>query len=284
MFYMFFQGSGINLFEDFLFMLGYFNLWGWIIPIMGLIILAGSTAAILIIYKVIVKILNRRITLQGSSPDVYNGLKFLIRLIVGIIIIIFVMNFLNIQSSYLIIVTGIILSAISFASMNAITNFIAGVWILVVRPFTLGDYITINGTDGIVIEISLNYTKLKRIDETIILIPNVNCINTNIINHSISKQWLTQEIRRLEQTKIELESYIKDEEKTKFKILQEMEQELSLTREILDIMEDSEKNFFSISDEEQAEEISHSKYVQKNKIVRYILELNLDKRVNRNDR
>jgi len=284
MFYILFQGSGSNPLDQLLGILGYFNLAGWKIPIIGSIILVGSIAIILIVYKFVFKALNRRITLQGSTPDVYNGLKFVIRLIVGIIIIILVMNFLNVQSSYLLIITGIVVSAITFASMNVITNFIAGVWILTVRPFTVGDYISINGTDGIVTEISLNYTKLKSIDESIFLIPNINCINTNIINHSVSKNWLDQYIKRLEQTQNELEVLLEEEEKSRFNILHEIREELTVVRETLGMMEDAEQNFFIMEGEEQKGKISYSKYVHKNKIVRYVLELNLDKRVNRNKR
>ena len=282
MLHTFFQGTGIDPLNEFLGILGYLNLMGWQIPIMGLIVLAGSIAIMLIVYKLIFKSLNRRITLQGSTPDVYNGLKFFIRLIIGIILILLIMNFLNVQSSYLLIVTGIIISAISFASVNAITNFIAGAWILIVRPFTIGDYISINGVDGIVTEISLNYTKLKSIDETIFLLPNINCINTNIINHTVSKDWLQQHIKRLNQTQHKLETFLKEHEKEQFDVLQEVKEELSIMRETLGVMQDSEQSFFAI--EEQNREISHSKYVHKHKIVRYVLELNLDKNVSRNDR
>ena len=270
-----------NPFDEFIGLLGTFNLWGWKVPIMGLIILVGIIVVIFIIYKLLFRILNRRIILQGSSPDVYNGLKFLVRLIIGIIIIILVMNFLNIQSSYIYIVTGIVVSAISFASMNAITNFIAGIWILVVRPFTIGDYITIDGTDGIVIEISLNYTRLKRIDETIFLIPNINCINTNIINHTVSKDWLDNYIIRLESTRKKLELFL-SKQKGDFSVAETIMEELGIVRETLRTMEDTERSFFTLKEGDNAQELTRSKYVHNNKIVRYVLELNLDKRVNRN--
>ena len=48
-------------------------------------------------------------------------------------------------------------------------------------------------------------------------------------------------------------------------------------------MEDTERSFFTIQEEDQTQELTHSKYVHNNKIVRYVLELNLDKRVNRNE-
>jgi small-conductance mechanosensitive channel len=279
LFWSIFQAS--NPIDEILGILGYFNIAGWLIPIMGLILLVGIILVIYIVYKYIFRKLNKRIILQGSTPDIFNGLKFGVRLIIGIIIIILIMTFLRIDSSYLLIVSGIIISAIAFASMNAINNFIAGLWILLVRPFTVGDYINIDSSEEIVVEISLNYTKLKHIDETISLIPNINCVNTNIINHTISKKWLDQYIKRLKQTKENIESIMEVDEE-EFKILNEIRQESEQLQETLTMMENMEESFFLKERETHVEKISHSKYVQKNKLVRYVLELNLDKRVKRN--
>ncbi|MFX1572363.1 MAG: mechanosensitive ion channel domain-containing protein [Promethearchaeota archaeon] len=280
MFWSIFQGT--NPIDEFLGILGSFNIAGWSIPIMGLILLVGIIVAIYIVYKYIFRKLNKRIVLQGSTPDIYNGLKFGVRLMIGIIIIILIMTFLQIDSSYILIVSGIVVSAIAFASMNAINNFIVGIWLLLARPFTVGDYVNINGSDGIVVEISLNYTKVKHIDETISLIPNINCVNTNIINHTISKKWLEQYIKRLQQTREKLQSIL-EEEKKEFKVINEIREESEQLQETLKMMENMEESFFLREKGTQLEKISHSKYVQKNKLVRYVLELNLDKRVKRNE-
>ena len=282
--YSIFQGSSTNLLDDILGFLGYINLAGWMIPIMGLIILGVCITIIIIIYKIIFRMINKRITLQGSTPEVYNGLKFITRFIIGIIIIILIMDFLKIDSSYLLIISGIIISAIAFASMNAITNFISGIWILLVRPFTVGDYIDVNGVDGLVTEISLNYTRLKHVDETISLIPNSNCINTSIINHTITKKWLEQHAKRLNQTKQIAETILDEGDKDIFKIIRDVDEELNLIQDILRSMNITEKNYFIKSKNNKNEKKKYSTYVQKNKMVRYVLELNLDKRVKRNDK
>ena len=274
--------QGANPIDEFLGMLGSIDIAGWSIPIMGLILLVGIIVAIYIVYKSIFRMLNKRIVLQGSTPDIYNGLKFGVRLIIGIIIIMLIMIFLQIKSSYILLVSGIVVSAIAFASINAINNFIAGIWILLARPFTVGDYINVNGSDGIVVEISLNYTKLKHIDETISLIPNINCINTEIINHTVSKEWLEQYIRRLKQTREKLQSIVK-EGKGEFKIFNKIKEESEQLEETLKMMDNMEESFFLREKGAQLEKIVHSKYVQKNKLVRYVLELNLDKRVKRNE-
>lgn len=51
-------------------------------------------------------------------------------------------------------------AAVGFASTRTIGNFIAGLFLLVTRPFKVGDYVRIDGIEGIVKEITLNYAKI----------------------------------------------------------------------------------------------------------------------------
>ena len=66
---------------------------------------------------------------------------------------------------------GLVGFAIGFALKDAISNFLAGVLILIYRPFKRDDFITITAHKGIVIDIDLRYTMLDTENETI-LVPN----------------------------------------------------------------------------------------------------------------
>lgn len=61
---------------------------------------------------------------------------------------------------------------IGFALKDLIMNFLAGVMILVGRHFTLGDFISIGGTLGKVVEIQSRVTVLQAIDGTKVIVPN----------------------------------------------------------------------------------------------------------------
>ena len=73
---------------------------------------------------------------------------------------------------------------ISLALQDFITNFAGGIMILVLRPFTVGDYIIedTNKNEGTVKEIKVFYTKLMTIENKVIVIPNGKLTNNSLTN------------------------------------------------------------------------------------------------------
>ena len=72
---------------------------------------------------------------------------------------------------------------IGFAAMNTIGNIIAGLIVMVSRPFEVGDRIYYNKKLADVMDIKLVYTVLKDIDGIIISIPNQELLKTEIHNY-----------------------------------------------------------------------------------------------------
>jgi small conductance mechanosensitive channel len=58
------------------------------------------------------------------------------------------------------------------------------VLILLLKPFVVGDYIIEGSNEGTVYEISVFYTKLKTVDNKMIVIPNGNLSNSSLVNVS----------------------------------------------------------------------------------------------------
>jgi len=61
--------------------------------------------------------------------------------------------------------------ALGFALRDALSNFLAGLLILVYRPFRIGDYLSVSGCEGVVSEINLRYTVLQGEKEEM-MVPN----------------------------------------------------------------------------------------------------------------
>jgi hypothetical protein len=61
--------------------------------------------------------------------------------------------------------------ALGFAFRDALSNILAGVLIVMHRPFLRGDHISVVGFEGTVVGIDLRYTTLQK-DDKIFLIPN----------------------------------------------------------------------------------------------------------------
>lgn len=74
--------------------------------------------------------------------------------------------------------------AIGLALQGSLSNFAGGVLILLLKPFSVGDYIIedSNGNEGTVKEIQIFYTKLSTIDNKTIVIPNGMLTNNSLTN------------------------------------------------------------------------------------------------------
>jgi small-conductance mechanosensitive channel len=70
--------------------------------------------------------------------------------------------------------------AVGFALKDALSNLLAGVLILLYRPFQPGDRINVTGLEGIVMEIDFRYTTLDSGDKRY-LIPNASLFTNPII-------------------------------------------------------------------------------------------------------
>ena len=265
---------------DFLWTLDSFFVGEWEIPIMGLLILGITLILLFILSKLFSKIIGKRLRVKGISPDMYNGIKFFLKIFIAFGIVILLTYLLNIDKKYIALISGIVGTAISFASMKAINNFIAGIWITLTTPFGVGDYVKIGNKEGLIIEISLNYTKLMYQDKNITMIPNIECLKTNLVNYTISTTWFADEI-------FKLESQIQDVKEDKIKHnddvlnfkhqkqkLERMKKNYEQIKEIQDAIDEKGPNLNK----------KHSKYVDDDRIVRYTFSVGLQRTPSRNSK
>jgi small-conductance mechanosensitive channel len=75
-------------------------------------------------------------------------------------------------------------AALGFASQKTLGNFIAGLYLLAARPFKVEDYVRIGTVEGIVQEITINYTKVLTMSNNIVSISNLQILDRDITNFS----------------------------------------------------------------------------------------------------
>jgi small conductance mechanosensitive channel len=88
------------------------------------------------------------------------------------VVVIAVLNLFGIQTTSLIAVLGAAGLAVGLAMQGTLSNFAAGVMLLLFRPFRIGDYVEIGGTAGSVAEIAIFTTTLNTPDNVQITVPN----------------------------------------------------------------------------------------------------------------
>lgn len=77
-------------------------------------------------------------------------------------------------------VSGIV---VGFASQNIIGNLIAGMYLVIARPFRIGDRIIVFDKEGTVSNIELLYSKILMDNGDLMLAPNIALVTTSIILH-----------------------------------------------------------------------------------------------------
>ena len=78
---------------------------------------------------------------------------------------------------------GIMAAAIGLASQEALSNFIGGLFIIISKPFRVGDHVQIdNNVIGTVKEITLRHTVIVNTENRTIYVPNSKVNSTTIVN------------------------------------------------------------------------------------------------------
>lgn len=141
---------------------------------------------IILIGMKVAKSVNRFLkkTFTRMSMDVSVS-KFLLSVAnVGIYTIVLFMaaDKIGIPSASIIAMLGSAGLAIGLALQGSLSNVAGGILILVTRPFSVDDYIVLNGVEGSVHSIGLTYTTLRTGDNKRITIPNGTVSNSTIVN------------------------------------------------------------------------------------------------------
>lgn len=93
-----------------------------------------------------------------------------------------VLGQLGVQTASLLAVLGAAGLAIGLALQGTLSNVAAGVMLLILRPFNVGDYIEVGDIKGTVRELGLFGTELSTLDNIYIFAPNSKIWNSEIFN------------------------------------------------------------------------------------------------------
>ncbi|MBB4120798.1 mechanosensitive ion channel domain-containing protein [Martelella radicis] len=100
------------------------------------------------------------------------------------IVIIMVLGQFGVQTASILAALGAAGLAIGLALQGTLQNIAAGIMLLVLRPFRVGEYISTGSIDGTVQEVGLFATELKTFDGLFRLAPNSTLWNVSITNYS----------------------------------------------------------------------------------------------------
>ena len=161
---------------------------GILLAIVAIIIFAIGRKLI----NLLVKILDKSFRKSSMDLGVIKFLNSFIRISLNIVLIVVIAGFVGLETTSLATIIGSAGLAIGLSLQGSLSNFAGGVLVLILKPFTIGDYIISGSNEGVVKGIDIFYTRLLTADNRLVVIPNGALSNSPITNVT------NQDIRRVD--------------------------------------------------------------------------------------
>lgn len=128
------------------------------------------------------RLVEAAMTRQELDPTVQRYLVSLISVSLNIILVVAILGYFGVETTtFAALVAGAGI-AIGAAWSGLLSNFAAGIFLLVLRPYKVGDYVTAGGVEGSVLEIGLFGTSLNTPDNIKTTVGNSKIMGGDIKN------------------------------------------------------------------------------------------------------
>ena len=134
------------------------------------------------VYLVVIGLIRLVVGKRRAAHPLFGHVRTGVRYLMGLGALLVILAQFDVVS--IVAGLGIVGIAVGFAAQSTLSNFIAGITLLIERPFRIGDWVTINGQDGKVVKIALRTTWLRTRDNIFTMIPNDSVASSDIINYS----------------------------------------------------------------------------------------------------
>ncbi|HET6245680.1 MAG TPA: mechanosensitive ion channel family protein [Bacteroidia bacterium] len=134
------------------------------------------------IIRLLVKSIKKIFTKYELESSLAIFLSSFLKVFLYVMLFLALAQTLGIQATSFLAVLGAAGLAVGLALQGSLANFAGGVLILIFKPFKVGDIIDAQNTLGEVEGIDILYTKVRNLDNKVVVIPNGTLANSNISN------------------------------------------------------------------------------------------------------
>jgi potassium efflux system protein len=112
-----------------------------------------------------------------------NNLVLTFRILILIGAVLALSRIGGLDPAWILSISAIAGAALGFASQKTLGNFLAGIFLLAARPFKVGDLVRLGTVEGVVQELTINYTKILTIGNNTVSISNLQILDRDITNY-----------------------------------------------------------------------------------------------------
>ena len=133
-----------------------------------------------------VRLVSAALERQKIDPTILRYVASIINVALNILLVVAILGYFGVETtSFAALVAGVGL-AVGAAWAGLLSNFAAGVFVIVLRPFKVGDFIQAGGVTGTVVRIGLFATEILTPDNVHTIVGNAKVFGDNIMNYSAS--------------------------------------------------------------------------------------------------
>ncbi|MWP47657.1 mechanosensitive ion channel domain-containing protein [Gilliamella sp. Pas-s27] len=128
--------------------------------------------------------LKRILSNRHVDPTVVKFVSALSYYAILVMTLVAVLGQLGVQTASIVAIIGAAGLAVGLALQGSLSNFAAGVILIIFRPFKVGETVVINSQQGVVDSIQIFSTSIITSTNELVVIPNSQVVNSNIVNYT----------------------------------------------------------------------------------------------------
>jgi len=121
---------------------------------------------------------------RGMDDALKDFLSSILSVLFSVVVVLVALEQLGVDTTSLLALLGAAGLAVGLALKDSLSNFAAGVMLILFKPFKLGDYVEAGDTSGVVEKISVFNTIMKTPDNKEVIVPNAQIYSGTITNYS----------------------------------------------------------------------------------------------------
>lgn len=133
-----------------------------------------------------VRLISAALTRQQVDPTLLRYIGNIVSVALNIVLVVAILGYFGVETtSFAALVAGMGI-AIGAAWAGLLANFAAGAFLVVLRPFKVGDYVVAGGVEGTVKEVGLFASTIVTPDNVVTMVGNNKIFSDNIKNFSLN--------------------------------------------------------------------------------------------------
>ena len=164
--------SIVNFFEN--------NVWN-IVKFFAILVVG------IIVIKLIINIANRLLSKAKMEKIAQQFIMGAVKIVLYLVLVLSLLSVIGIEITGIITALSALILAVGMALQSNIANLANGVIIVATKMFKKGDWVSVNGVSGGVVDINFFFTTLHTADNKKVTVPNSAIVNSEVENAGANK-------------------------------------------------------------------------------------------------